>query len=131
MGFQKGNPGRPKGSKNKRTRQAEEIMSCFRLDPLEMLMMVVNYDWKGLGYECETRTAFTAAGIEFEEPVISLSDRVSAAKEAVKYRYSALKSIEYTAADPLENLTPEEKLKALKMAAKLLEESIKNGTGAL
>lgn len=79
---------RPLGSKNRRTRLVEEIAGRFDLDPFEVLMMVVNGDWKGLGYDSPTRTSFAASGIEFEEPNIKLCDRVQAARDACKYLYS-------------------------------------------
>ena len=84
---------RPKGSQNRRTRLIEEIASKFDLDPFEVLMMTLNGDWRGLGYESESRTSFTSAGIEFEEPAIKLSDRVAAAKEACKYLYAQKQAV--------------------------------------
>ena len=88
--------GRQKGSLNKRTRLVEDIAAKFKLDPFEVLMMVANYDWKGLGYETESTIAYTNAGIEYELPRIALSDRVAAAKEAAKYIYPQKKSVEMT-----------------------------------
>lgn len=99
MGFKKGEGGRPKGVKNTRTRLVEEIAAKFKLDPFEVLMMVAAGDWKGLGYEAEVRTSFAASGIEFEEPVIKLSDRVQAAKEASKYLYAQKQSVARGAGD--------------------------------
>ncbi len=58
--------------------------------------MFAKGDWKGLGYESETRTAFTSAGIEFEEPIIKPTDRLSAAKEAAKYLHSQKKAVDIT-----------------------------------
>lgn len=93
-GFQKGEGGRPKGCKNKRTRMVEEIADQFELDPFQVLMMIACNDWKGLGYASSTKTVFSMAGIESEEPVIGLSDRLGAAKEATKYIYSQKRSVE-------------------------------------
>lgn len=86
--------GRPKGSKNRRTLMVEEIAARFDIDPFEVLMMVAAGDWKGLGYKSECRTSFAASGIEFEEPVIKLADRVNAAKEASKYLYSQKQAVQ-------------------------------------
>lgn len=96
-GFKSG--GRKPGVRNKTNQAVEEIASRFKLDPFEVLLMVVNGDWKGLGYEAETRTSFAASGIEFEEPAIKLSDRVAAAKEASKYLYSQKQSVALSAGD--------------------------------
>lgn len=85
--------GRQKGTPNKRT-TVQEIAESFDLDPFEVLMMVAAGDWQGLGYDSKTRISFTAAGIEFEEDTIKLSDRVTAAKEASKYLYSQKKAVE-------------------------------------
>jgi len=85
---------RPKGCKNKRSITVEMIAARFKIDPFEVLMMVAAGDWKGLGYESATRTSFAASGIEFEELVITVKDRLLAAKEATRYLYSAKQSIE-------------------------------------
>lgn len=91
--------GRPKGSKNQRTLMVEEIAAQFDIDPFQVLMMVAAGDWKGLGYDSATRTSFAASGIEFEEPNIKLSDRVTAAKEACKYLYAAKQSVAVSTGD--------------------------------
>lgn len=91
--------GRVKGSINKRNLQVEEIAAQFNIDPFEVLMMVAAGDWEGLGYDAATRTSFAASGIEFEEPVIKLSDRVQAAKEASKYLYSQKQSVALSTGD--------------------------------
>jgi hypothetical protein len=96
MAFQKGNKlskGRPRGATNERTRRVEEIADKYALDPFEVLLMIASGDWKGLGYESATRTSFTNAGIEFEEPVIKISDRGNAAKEAARYLYSQKQAV--------------------------------------
>lgn len=85
---------RPKGSKNKRSFEVEEIAAKYDLNPFEVLMMVSAGDWKGLGFDSATKTSFTAAGIEFEEPNIKLSDRVQAAKEAAKYLFSTKQPVD-------------------------------------
>lgn len=88
---------RTKGSKNRRTRLIEEIASNFELDPFEVLLMVTNGDWKGLGFDGPSKISYSQAGIEFEEPNIKLSERVQAAKEASKYLYSQKQSVALSA----------------------------------
>lgn len=95
MAYKKGqSSGRPPGAKNKRTLKVEEIASKFKLDPFEVLMMVVNNDWKGLGFDAPHKISYTQAGIEFEEPHIKMPERVHAAREASKYLYSQKKAVE-------------------------------------
>jgi hypothetical protein len=94
MPFKKGNPGKPKGAKNKHSFNAEEIANKFDLEPLEVLMMICAGDWNGLGFNEKTKTSFTNAGIEFEEDHVKLEQRISAAKEASKYLYSAKQAVE-------------------------------------
>jgi len=99
MAYKKGEGGRIKGVKNKRTRTIEEIAAKFDIDPFQVLMMVAAGDWKGLGYDAPSKISYTNAGIEFEEPNIKLSDRVQAAKEASKYLYSQKQSVALSTGD--------------------------------
>lgn len=91
--------GRQKGSLNARTRLVEDIASKFKLDPFEVLLMVVNNDWKGLGYQAETKITIASTGIEFEEPMIKLADRVQAAKEASRYLYAQKQAVALSTGD--------------------------------
>lgn len=91
--------GRTKGTPNKRSQHVEEIASRFKLDPFELLMMVVSGDWKGLGYDSPSTTSYSPAGIEFEELNITLDHRIQAAKEASKYLYSQKKAVEISSAE--------------------------------
>lgn len=125
MPFLPGQGGRPKGSKNFLNLRVEETVARLKIDPFEILCLFAKGDWKRLGYEKETRTAFTGAGIEFEEPIITPENRLSAAKEAAKYVYSQRRSIEVAPPDHLKDMTPEQKLEALRDAVKLLEEQVK------
>jgi hypothetical protein len=93
MAFKKGQGGRPKGAVNARTKNVEEIAAKFSISPFEVLMMVAANDWEKLGYESATRTSFAASGIEFEEPVIKINDRINAAKEAARYLYSQKQAV--------------------------------------
>jgi len=96
LAFTKGHKlatGRPKGSKNKHSFNAEEIANKFDVQPLEILMMIATGDWAGLGYAEKSKISFTSAGIEFEEDHIRLQDRTMAAKEASKYLYSQKQAV--------------------------------------
>ena len=96
MAFKKGEaPGRPKGAKNKKTLEVEEIISRMKINPLQMLCYFAEGNWKKLGYENKSKTSWTSAGIEYEEDVIGPELRVHATKEVVKYVYSQKKSVEH------------------------------------
>lgn len=85
--------GRVKGTKNKRTFNAEELFRELDFDPLELLIHVAAGNWQALGFEGPTKISYTSAGIEFEEQNIPLKERVTAAKEASKYLYSQKQSV--------------------------------------
>jgi hypothetical protein len=98
--YKKGEGGRPKGVKNTRTRLVEEIASRFKLDPFEVLLMITNNDWKGLGYASETQiTGYSPNGDPIEQERIKLADRVQAAKEASKYLYSQKQAVALSAGE--------------------------------
>lgn len=99
MGFTKGEGGRTKGSKNRRTLMVEDIAAKFDIDPFEVLMMIAAGDWAALGYEAKTKTSFTQAGIEIEEDNVPLACRVQAAKEAAKYLYAQKQSVALSTGD--------------------------------
>lgn len=80
--------GRPKGVKNKRSFNAEELAQKMNVCPLEILLMVASGDWKGLGYAEKSKITFTAQGLEIVEDNVPLKERVSAAGHAAKYLYS-------------------------------------------
>jgi hypothetical protein len=91
--------GRRPGSKNIISKEADEIFERLKFCPLEGLVQFAKGDWKALGYESETRTCFTAAGIEFEESIIKPEHRLAALKEACKYRFAQKKALELSSPD--------------------------------
>lgn len=107
------------------SRKVEATAERLNVDPFEILCLFAKGDWKGLGYEAETRVSFTSAGIEFEEPIITCGDRLSAAKEAAKYLYTQKKAVEHSHSDLTKDMTPEQKLEAMKQAVKMLEMEVK------
>jgi hypothetical protein len=85
--------GRKKGSKNILFK-AELIAQKYNMDPFEVLMQIACGDWKALGFDAKTKTAWLASGIEFEEDAVKLGDRLQAAKEACKYLHSTKQAVE-------------------------------------
>ena len=83
---------RPHGAKNRRNMKVEEIADKYILDPtqdpFQILLMVAANDFSGLGYPSNIIIKSDGDGGTYEELLIKLSDRVSAAKEAARYLYA-------------------------------------------
>ncbi len=104
--FAKGNPGRPKGSKNKITAKAEEICLAHDFNPLEELIDIFKeakwtYDNYATIYHalCESKEA---SGNPF--PVEDKADKYlkiacDTAKDITSYVYPKLKSVELKSAE--------------------------------
>ncbi len=128
--FQSGNAGRPKGSTSALTRRMRELAENMNVDPFEILLHFANGDWKALGYASEKYISNIDKNGATEKFTIDPAVRAKSAAEAVQYIAPKLRSIDYSNGDALQNMTPEQKLEALKTAANLLENQIKaNGSG--
>lgn len=92
--------GRSKGTPNKRSEFARDLAKRLGVDPLEILLRFAAGDWKGLGYEDSTRVESAGMGVTITVDVISPELRKSAAREACKYLYPQLKSVEHKSDDP-------------------------------
>lgn len=104
-GKPKGHPktgGRTKGTPNKNTQELIELADKLSVNPFEILLMIADGDWKGLGYPTKSRTQWTPSGIEYEEDTITVEMRLSAAKEACQYLYPKRKAVELSAGDGYE-----------------------------
>lgn len=86
--------GRKKGTPNKDVLPLEQKAQELGVDPFEILLHFASGNWKALGYDAETRTYFTAAGIEAEEPIIKPEHRLKAATEACSYIHAKRKAVE-------------------------------------
>lgn len=86
--------GRPKGAKNKDKGELVALAEKLGVNPFEILLHFAKGDWKALGYDSETRSRWTNAGIEYEEEIIKAETRMNAAKEASKYMYPQKKAVE-------------------------------------
>lgn len=98
-GFQKGHKkfgGRKKGSVNHDWRPVRERIQALGCDPIVVLALFANGDWKGLGYEAPTSTRWTGNGIEYEEERIPPSLRAKCAADLAQYVEPKLKSIEHS-----------------------------------
>ncbi len=86
--------GRKKGTPNDKVEGLFDIVKRVGMDPFEVLMRLAVEDWKGLGYPARTKISYTAAGIEFEEYIISPDLRGKSAAHAAKYVHAQRKAIE-------------------------------------
>jgi hypothetical protein len=91
--------GRKKGTKNKLSREADEVFETIGFCPLETLIDIAMGNWKALGYESEFKSEFDSKGEAVEVERIQLEHRLAAAKEACKYRFSQKKAVELTTKD--------------------------------
>jgi hypothetical protein len=99
MAFRKGekrhpNAGRKAGTPNKNTQTLIDKAKELGVDPFDVVLRFAKGDWKGLGYDAEKETKFTAAGIEYEEYLIKPEMRLKAASEACQYILPKRKAIE-------------------------------------
>lgn len=119
MAFQPGNPGRPKGARNKRNLQLEIMAEKFP-DPFHLLMLFASGDWKALGYDNECYIMEKADGATTLGYTITPEMRLVATKEACQYLY-AKKKEDYEEDEPIEVKSIEEKKKLLEQAQKEIE----------
>ena len=122
MPFEKGNPGKPKGIKHKKTVLLEETAARLKCDPFKILCLFANGDWKALGYENECYFSEKPDGAVNMGYVIAPEMRLHAAKEAVKYLYAQKRSVEVIADITNSNPKEEEEVKELVDWLKQLKE---------
>ena len=91
------NLGRKKGPKKAPKRRKaltlEKIFGMFDKDPLELLMLVANGDYKALGYENECYFTEKADGSVKMGYVLTPELRADAMKAAVKYRHAQKQAV--------------------------------------
>ena len=89
-------PGRPKGSKDKRTWEIEKLAQDLGCNPFEILLKIAMNDWEGLGYkEPELVTTDKDGNISIKER-ITMDHRLYAAKEAAQYLFPKRKAVEFS-----------------------------------
>jgi hypothetical protein len=109
MSFLPGNPGKPKGAVHSFTRAARETAARLDIDPFEILLHFAAGDHRHLGYDKPI------------DPWI----RCRAAQEAAQYILPKLRAIEQKKSNPLDGMTPEQRLEAMRHAIALLESQAK------
>jgi len=86
--------GRPKGSKNFRSFDAEILAKETGIDPLRLTFYVAAGKWKEAGFEEEYIYVERPDGSTKSRPVITPEMRLEAMKCGCKYLYSAKQSAE-------------------------------------
>ncbi len=94
MPFKEGDPkpegsGRQKGTPNKSSFNAKKLAEelGFKIDPLIFLLMVLNDDWKGLGFSSKYKVTKDGKKVT-KTPHITFRMRTEAALELMPYLYS-------------------------------------------
>lgn len=85
--------GRPRGSKNKDTRELEDIAARVGVNPFEALCLILKGDKRKLGYDVPDIGMIPA---DWQLP---LEMRIQAAKELCRYLYPQRKAVELTDID--------------------------------
>jgi hypothetical protein len=123
MPFQTGNNlsrGRPKGSKGKRTIEFQEVLERKNFNVAEALVWCYR----------EAKNRYQEYNKRFEDGRLSAMEdnapkylKICAdmAKELASYSFPKLKAIEHQKVNPLEGMTPEQKLEAMRQAVAKLE----------
>ncbi|HEY9705671.1 MAG TPA: hypothetical protein V6C58_24745 [Allocoleopsis sp.] len=91
--------GRQKGTPNKKTEYAFEVLKKHNFCPIEYLVYVAKNDWKALGFESEMREKQGYQGITYLEYNIPIELRVDAAKDLMPYLYPKRRAIEISNPD--------------------------------
>lgn len=91
--------GRPKGSKNIKSFDAELLAKKLGVDPLEILLRMAAGDWEGLGYDNECYISEKADGSTKAGYTITPQMRADAAAQACKYFYSTKQAVQVSTAD--------------------------------
>ena len=83
-----------KGSTKKRNFQARELATRLDIDPLEVLLLIAGANWKRLGFKTGFRMIQGMDGKFRKVPVISISQRATASKEALNYIYPKVQPVQ-------------------------------------
>lgn len=130
--FQPGNKlskGKPKGSLNKRTITFLETLEKEDFNPAAALIEIYReakktYDNYGIIYQAieEARDAKGQNSFPTEDKADKyLKIALDAAKDLASYSYPKLKATEQKQDDPLKDMSPEQKLEAMRHAVSVLE----------
>lgn len=127
--------GRPKGSINKRSQNFYDVLERENFCPASALIEIYReakktYDNYATIYDAIVE-AKDAKGLD-ASPVEDKADKylkiaLDAAKDLASYSFPKLKAIEQQKNNPLEGMTPDQKLEAMRHAVSVLELEVKIG----
>lgn len=123
MGFEKGHlklGGRKPGAKNKRNKEFLAVLETKKFCPASALIQC--YEDARHQFETAIQSGFIS-----DDNTRYLKIAADTAKELASYAYPKLKSIEQQRVNPLEGMSLQQKLEAMKNAVALLEMEIQNG----
>lgn len=141
MTFMPGNPGRPPGAINKRSKDFLAVLEKRNFCPATALIDCYSeakktYDNYGIIYDaiCDANADRAAekgfANVPPEDNAHKyLKIAADIAKDLSGYAYPKLKAIEQTKDDPTKGMSPEQKLEAMRRAVEMLELQIKSKDG--
>lgn len=136
MPFQPGHAkfgGKKKGTLNKRTEHAAEVLARHGFDPIEAILEVYQeaskiYKNYGAIYDAINDAREIAGKFPTEDKSKDyLKLCLDSARELAGYMYPKLKLIEQVKVSALEGMTPEQRLEAMRQAVKALEAQVTNG----
>jgi hypothetical protein len=121
---------RTKGSLGKKTEKVLELAKKLKTEPLKQIETVGGIALKRFAELVEKEDAGVISMMESKADVY-LKIAANCAAELASYTYPKLKAIERITSNPLEGMTHEQKLEAMRQAVKALEaQSNGNGSGA-
>ena len=126
-GFKPGAPGRPKGALNKRTREAQAILEDAGFCPITAMIDMYKTAIERFAEEIQKEDSGRGSGFIESDAPRYLKIASDAAKDLASYSYPKLKAIERISSNPLDGMSPEQRLEAMKQAVAFLESDIKKG----
>lgn len=140
MPFEKGHSlskgkGRPKGSISSRSIDFAQTLERHNFNPAEALIEIYKEARKTYDNYATIYEALENARIDEGKQISPSEDKadkylkiaLDAAKDLAGYAYPKLKAIEQVKTGALDNMTPEQRLEAMKLAVKMLEDQVKSG----
>lgn len=142
MPFAPGNPGRPSGAINKRSKEFLDILEKHDFCPASALIECYQdakktYNNYGEIYDaiCDAKAEKEGSTREFSAPTEDHAHKYlkiasDIAKDLSSYAYPKLKAIEREVNNPTKGMTPEQRLEAMKHAVAMLELQVKDKSGS-
>lgn len=125
----KTHPGRPLGSRGRRTIEFLERLEAAGFCPATALMDIYKIAMEKFIVECEKEESGRISPME-SNAAKYLKIAADNASDLASYAYPKQKAIEQKRISATDGMTPQEKLEAAKSIVCVLEQQVKNGSGA-